>query len=202
MKQGLIIVVSGPAGCGKKTVLTHLTKTGEYILSVSLTTRDPRPGEIAGVDYNYVTREYFQSKIDANDMMEYTDYCGNLYGTPKSESYAILNSGKHLILELEVEGAMNIKKKYPDSILIMLLPPSHAVEEQRLRGRATETEESIVKRLARAKVEITYAPKYDYVVYNYDNMDKEAADKIKDIVSAEESAMSRHPNVITDFLGN
>ena len=202
MKKGLIIVVSGPAGCGKKTVLSHLVKTGKYICSVSLTTRDPRPGEIAGVDYNYVTREYFQSKIDANDMMEYTDYCGNLYGTPKSESYAVIDSGKHLILELEVEGAMNIKKKYPDSILIMLLPPSHSVEEKRLRGRATETEESIRKRLERAKIEITYAPKYDYVVYNLDNKDMEAAEQIRTIVNAEELAMTRHPNVITDFLSN
>ena len=202
MKKGLIIVVSGPAGCGKKTVLSHLVATGDYICSVSLTTRDPRPGEIAGVDYNYVTREYFQSKIDANDMMEYTDYCGNLYGTPKSESYAVIDSGKHLILELEVEGAMNIKKKYPDSILIMLLPPSHSVEEQRLRGRATESEESICKRLERAKVEITYAPKYDYVVYNLDNKDAEAAEQIRTIVNAEELAMKRHPNVISDFLSN
>ena len=133
-------------------------------------------------------------------MLEYTEYCGNYYGTPKKEAEAVLASGKNLLLEIEVEGARNIKAKYPDAVLVLLLPPSHSVQEQRLRSRGTESEEKILLRLARAKEEITFADCYDYVVYNYDGRDKEAAAQILAIVEAEKASIKRNTNVVQKFL--
>ena len=133
-------------------------------------------------------------------MLEYTEYCGNFYGTPLKEAEEVLASGKNLILEIEVEGAENVKKKYPDAVLVLLLPPSYAVQEQRLRGRGTETEEKITERLARAKEEIAHASSYDYVVYNYDGKDAEAAEQILAIVSAEKCSLARNTSVAEDYL--
>ena len=200
MNKGLMIVVSGPAGSGKGTVNAHLIATGDYRFSVSATTRAPRPGEINGVNYYFITQEEFLSRIASGDMLEYTQYCGNYYGTPKKEAEETLASGKNLLLEIEVEGARNIKAKYPQAILVLLLPPSHSVQEQRLRSRGTETEEKILLRLARAKEEIAFADCYDYVVYNYDGRDKEAADKIISIVEAEKALVSRNPDIVKQFL--
>lgn len=200
MNKGLMIVVSGPAGSGKGTVNAHLIATGDYRFSVSATTRAPRPGEINGVNYYFITQEEFLSRIASGDMLEYTQYCGNYYGTPKKEAEETLASGKNLLLEIEVEGAKNIKAKYPQAILVLLLPPSHSVQEQRLRSRGTETEEKILLRLARAKEEIAFADCYDYVVYNYDGRDKEAADKIISIVEAEKALVSRNPDIVKKFL--
>ena len=200
MNKGLMIVVSGPAGSGKGTVNAHLIATGDYRFSVSATTRAPRPGEINGVNYYFITQEEFLSRIASGDMLEYTQYCGNYYGTPKKEAEETLASGKNLLLEIEVEGAKNIKAKYPQAILVLLLPPSHSVQEQRLRSRGTETEEKILLRLARAKEESAFADCYDYVVYNYDGRDKEAADKIISIVEAEKALVSRNPDIVKKFL--
>ena len=124
MNKGLLIVVSGPAGSGKGTVNAHLLATGDYVFSVSATTRAPRPGETNGVNYHFISKEDFIGRIERGDMLEYTEYCGNFYGTPKKEAEDVLKSGKNLILEIEVEGAENVKKKYPDAVLILLLPPS------------------------------------------------------------------------------
>ena len=202
MKKGLMIVVSGPAGCGKGTVNAHLLATGQFVYSVSATTRAPRPGEVDGVNYHFITTEDFKARIASGDMLEYTEYCGNFYGTPKKEAMEVLESGKNLILEIEVEGAHNIKEKFPEAVLIMLLPPSHRVQEERLRGRGTETEEKILERLSRAKEEIFSAPEYDYVVYNYDGKDTEAADEILKIIDAEHAAMRRNADVVERFLAD
>ena len=191
MKKGLMIVISGPAGSGKGTVNAHLLAREDFAYSVSATTRAPRPGEVNGVNYHFITRDEFEARIASGDMLEYTEYCGNYYGTPLKEAEAVLESGRNLILEIEVEGAHNVKLKYPEAVLIMLLPPSFAVQEQRLRGRGTETEEKILERLARAKEEIYHATSYDYVVYNYDGADKKAAEDILAIVTAEKRAMRR-----------
>ena len=199
-KKGLMIVVSGPAGSGKGTVNAHLLDSGDFVYSVSATTRAPRPGEIDGVNYHFVTKENFEERIAAGDMLEYTEYCGNYYGTPKSEALKVLESGKNLILEIEVEGAMNVKRAYPDAILIMLLPPSYETQESRLRGRGTETEDSVRLRLARAREEIAFADNYDYVVYNRDNADAEAAEDILAIVRAEKASVRRHPDIARRFL--
>lgn len=200
-KKGILLVVSGPAGSGKGTVNKHLFDTGNFVYSVSATTRSPRPGEVDGVNYHFITKEDFLGRIERGDMLEYTEYCGNYYGTPKKEAEEVLASGKNLILEIEVEGAENVKRKYPDSVLVLLLPPSYAVQEQRLRGRGTETEEKITERLARAKEEIFHASSYDYVVYNHDGKDTEAAGEILAIVTAEKCSLSRNPRVAESYLG-
>ncbi len=200
-KKGILLVVSGPAGSGKGTVNKHLFDTGNFVYSVSATTRAPRPGEVDGVNYHFITKEDFLGRIERGDMLEYTEYCGNYYGTPKKEAEEVLASGKNLILEIEVEGAENVKRKYPDSVLVLLLPPSYAVQEQRLRGRGTETEEKITERLARAKEEIFHASSYDYVVYNHDGKDTEAAGEILAIVTAEKCSLSRNPRVAESYLG-
>lgn len=202
MKKGLLVVVSGPAGSGKGTVNAHLLKRDDFVYSVSATTRAPRPGEVDGVNYHFLSIEEFKERLDRGDMLEHTQYCGNFYGTPKKEAEEVLASGKNLILEIEVEGAHNVKAKYPEAVLILLLPPSYSVQEQRLRGRATETEEKILERLAAARQEVTFANDYDYIVYNYDGKDSEAAEEILHIVMAEKAAISRNPDVAEQYLKN
>ena len=200
MKEGLLLVISGPAGSGKGTVNAHLLKRDDFVYSVSATTRAPRPGEVNGINYHFITKEDFLHRIEHGEMLEYTEYCGNFYGTPKKEAEEVLRSGKNLILEIEVEGAKNVKAIYPEAVLVLLLPPSYSVQEQRLRGRGTETEEKILERLARAKEEILCADAYDYVVYNYDGRDLEAAESILGIVNAEKSALRRNRSVAEDYL--
>ena len=200
MSKGLMIVISGPAGSGKGTVNAHLLKSGEFVYSVSATTRAPRPGEVDGVNYRFISREEFLSRIETGDMLEYTEYCGNFYGTPKKEAEEVLASGKNLILEIEVEGAKNIKAKYPDAVLVLLLPPSFRIQEQRLRSRGTETEEKILERLARTREELKEAGEYDYVVYNYDGADLVAAENIRAIVQAEKSAVSRDADIALKYF--
>lgn len=200
MTKGLMIVISGPAGSGKGTVNAHLLRTGEYVYSISATTRAPRPGEVDGVNYYFISREEFEKRIAAGDMLEYTEYCGNYYGTPKKEALEVLESGKNLILEIEVEGAMNVKRVCPDAVLIMLLPPSFAVQEHRLRSRGTETEEKILARLSRTREEVVMLPRYDYIVYNEDGCDKLAAAEIEEIVHAEKRATKRHSDAAEGYF--
>ena len=195
MSKGLMLIISGPAGSGKGTVNAHLIGSGDFVYSVSATTRMPRPGEVDGVNYHFITKEDFISRIENGDMLEYTEYCGNFYGTPKKEAIAVLESGKNLILEIEVDGAHQIKEKYPDAVLIMLLPPSFKTQEQRLRGRGTESEDKVLARLERTREELADVSSYDYIVYNYDGKDTEAADRIRAIVDAEKSSIRRNPNV-------
>ncbi len=200
MNKGLLIVVSGPAGSGKGTVNAHLLNSGEFVYSVSATTRAPRPGEVDGINYHFITKDEFKSRLERGDMLEYTEYCGNFYGTPKKEAEEVLASGKNLILEIEVEGAQNVKRKFPDAVLVLLLPPSYSVQEARLRGRGTETEEKIRLRLERAKEEIALADVYDYVVYNRDGLDREAAEQIRAIVTAEKASVARNPRIAENYL--
>ena len=200
--KGIMLVVSGPAGSGKGTVNAMLLKRDDFAFSVSATTRAARPGEVDGVNYHFITRESFLERIDSGDMLEYTEYCGNFYGTPLKEAEEVLRSGKNLILEIEVEGAMNVKRKYPDAVLVLLLPPSYSVQEARLRGRGTETEEKILLRLARAKEEVALADCYDYVVYNYDDKADEAAAHILSIVDAEKCSIKRNTRVADKYLNS
>ena len=194
MKKGLLIVISGPAGSGKGTVNAQLLESEDYAYSVSATTRAPRAGEVDGVNYHFISTWEFERRIRDGEMLEYTNYCGNYYGTPLKEAEEVLESGKNLILEIEVEGALNVKRLYPEAVLIMLLPPSFAVQEARLRGRGTETEEKILARLSRTREELPEIYHYDYVVYNKDGGVDACADDIRAIVRAEQCAVRRHPD--------
>ncbi len=168
-KQGLIFVVSAPAGCGKDTILAELFKlSGTVGYAVSATTRAPRDGEINGVHYHFLSVEEFRKRIEQGEVLEYTEYCGNYYGTLKQSVLELTSQGKDAILKIEVEGAMNIRKQFPDACLVFILPPSLEVLEHRLRNRGTETEEKILERTARAKTELKYARNYDYLIVNDD----------------------------------
>ena len=200
MNKGLMIIISGPAGSGKGTVNAKLLQSDEYVYSVSATTRAPRIGEIDGKNYYFISKEDFEARIEAGQMLEYTSYCGNYYGTPLKEAMDVLDSGKNLILEVEVEGALNVKRLYPEAVLIMLLPPSFAVQEARLRGRATETEEKILERLSRTREELPELVHYDYVVYNHDGGVDRCADDIRAIVRAEQCSTLRYPTAALDYF--
>ena len=200
MKKGLLIVVSGPAGSGKGTVNGELIKKEGFAFSVSATTRAPRPGEVDGVNYFFVTHEEFERRLAAGEMLEYTQYCGNYYGTPLREAEEVLARGQNLILEIEVEGAMNVKAKYPDAVLIMLLPPTHAIQEARLRGRGTETEEKILERLSRTREEVPHVLEYDYVIYNHDGKASEAVADIRAILRAERCTTRRNGDAAARYF--
>ncbi len=199
-KKGILLVVSGPSGCGKGTVLSHVLKDKErYSLSVSFTTRDPRPGEIDGVHYGFVSKDDFVKQIEAGNMLEYTEYCGNYYGTPQSTVNSLLEKGINVVLEIETVGAMNVKKLRSDAVLIMILPPSYEVLENRLRSRGTNSEEDIAKRLLRAKEELKALPEYHYCVINQDGYSDLAAEQIKRIVDVEKHKIERNNTILHHF---
>lgn len=167
--RGNLIVLSGFAGVGKGTVLRSLFETREgYAYSVSATTRSPRPGEVDGVHYFFVTKERFEEMIEKDELLEHASYVGNYYGTPRDYVEKKLDEGFDVILEIEVQGALNIKKKVPDAILIYMLPPAAKVLYERLRHRGTETDEVIAKRMKRAAEEAQSVSKYDYIIVNRD----------------------------------
>lgn len=178
VKKGVLLVVSGPSGCGKGTVLAYVKEKGNYCYSVSATTRKPRVGEEHGVNYFFVTREEFEEKISRGEMLEYTEYSGNFYGTPKDYVEKCLAEGKNVILEIETEGAMNIKRLYPEALLVFITAPSLEMIEARLRGRGTETEEAIQRRLAKAKIELALIDEYELVVVNEQGEAEKAAEEI------------------------
>ena len=182
--KGSLIVLSGFAGVGKGTVLKSLFETHEgYAYSVSASTRDPRPGEVDGVHYFFVSRERFEQMIENDELLEHACYVGNYYGTPKAYVDRKLEEGFDVILEIEVQGALNIKKKVPEAILIYMLPPSAETLKQRLTGRGTETEEVILKRMKRACEEAVGVENYDYIIVN-DNAD-ECAQELNGLIRAQ-----------------
>ena len=185
-KRGILVLYTGSSGVGKGTIMSELLKRDENIrLSVSNTTRAPREGEIDGVHYNFVTKEQFEKLIDEDGYLEYAKYCENYYGTPKKPVEDMLSQGYNVFLEIEVQGGLQIMEKYPDVLSIFILPPSMDVLENRLRGRGTEKEDVIQKRLAEAKNEITFKDKYKYNVVNGDL--ETAVDEILDILRNEVS---------------
>lgn len=199
-RKGILLVVSGPSGCGKGTVLSHILADREhYALSVSLTTRAPRVGEIDGVHYGFVTKDEFIRNIENGNMLEYTLYCENYYGTPENRVNKLLDEGINVVLEIETEGALNVKKLRPDSVLVMILPPSYEILESRLRSRGTNTEEDIQKRLTRAKEELQALPEYDYCVINESGKSEEAASFIRKVVETERHKITRNPDILTNF---
>ena len=185
-KRGMLVLYTGSSGVGKGTIMQELLKRDKIIrLSVSNTTRPPREGEIDGVHYNFVTKEQFESLIQKDGYLEYAEYCGNYYGTPKQQVEDLLNQGYDVFLEIEVCGGLQIMEKYPDVLSIFVLPPSIDTLEKRLRHRGTEDEETILKRLGEAKREIECSEKYKYVVVN-DRLE-DAVDEILDILKKEKS---------------
>lgn len=181
MKKGRLIVISGPAGTGKGTVVNGLMERERYALSVSATTRAPRGFEQDGINYFFKTVEEFEEMIKNGEFLEYAKFVDNYYGTPKKYVLDKLEEGKNVLLEIEVQGALQVKKNYPDATLIFLLPPSMDELESRLRGRATDSEETILKRLARAEEEMSYKDKYDYQVVNLEV--EQAVEEIENIIN-------------------
>ena len=170
--KGILIVVSGFSGAGKGTLMKRLVSDYDnYALSVSMTTRQPRTGEVDGREYFFSTKEEFEKKIEEEGLVEYACYCGNYYGTPREYVEKKLEEGKDVILEIEIQGALKIKQKFPTALLLFVMPPSAAELKRRLVGRGTETEDVIAKRLKRATEEAEGIENYDYIVIN-DNLEE------------------------------
>lgn len=186
MKKGLVYVISGPSGSGKGTIVEELRKIAPNIgVAVSATTRAPRPGEVDGVTYHYKTREEFEALLAAGEILEHTEYSGNLYGTLRSEAEKVTAAGRDLILEIEVDGGGQIKRLLGDDcVLIMLLAPNAVEQEHRLRDRGTETEEKIQMRMDKARSEIAVAGDYDYLVLNETGKQEECAENLLAILKA------------------
>ncbi len=168
--KGLVIVLSGFSGAGKGTIMKHLLKLhkDEYNLSISATSREKRTGEKEGREYFFKTREEFEEMIKNNELLEYTEFNGNYYGTPKEYVETLVNQGKDVILEIEIDGALQVKKLYPDSLLLFVTPPTATSLKERLVGRGTETKEVIEQRLSIAYDQSFLMDKYDYLVVNDD----------------------------------
>ena len=184
MERGLLIVVSGPSGTGKGTVCKQLLKEmPELAYSISATTRQPRAGEADGVNYYFLGKSAFEQMIAEDGFLEWAEVYGNYYGTPLSKIREKLEAGQDILLEIDTQGALKVKEKCPEGIFIFLLPPSIRELEQRIRGRGTETEESIARRLGAAKTEIEVGRQYGYAVVN--RTVKQAVQQIREILSAE-----------------
>lgn len=165
--EGLLIVISGFSGAGKGTLVKALLERyDDFALSISMTTRAPRPGERDGVEYFFTDKDNFELTIEKDGLIEYACYCGNYYGTPRKYVEEQLKAGKNVILEIEIQGALKIKDKFPESVLIFVTPPSAEELRKRLEGRGTEAPEVIAKRLARAVEESEGVESYDYIVVN------------------------------------
>ena len=202
-ERGLLIVFSGPSGVGKGTVRQEIFSTPDHKFeySVSMTTRQKRPGEVDGVDYFFRTREEFEELIKNGQMLEYAEYVGNYYGTPLTYVNETLDKGNDVFLEIEVQGALQVKKKVPDGVFIFLTPPDLDELKDRLVGRGTDSEEVIRQRIERAKEEIALMREYDYAVVN-DEVPL-AAERVKRIIEAEhfrvDRVIGRYNDMIKDI---
>ncbi|MBP8762540.1 guanylate kinase [Acetoanaerobium noterae] len=194
-KKGLLVVVSGPSGAGKGTICKNFMELNkEMLLSISSTTRNPRENEIDGVNYNFITKQDFEDLIGTDSLLEYVHVFGNYYGTPKKWVLECIEKGKDVLLEIEIVGAMKVKEKYPDAILVFVLPPSLKELKNRIITRGTETIEQIENRMARAMQEIKTIEKYDYFIFN-DNLTR-AVDDLEAIISAEKNKVNRYSQEI------
>lgn len=196
IKKGLLIIISGFSGTGKGTAIKKLLELypNDYCLSISATTRNPREGEVHGREYFFKTKEDFEEMIMKQELIEYTQYVDNYYGTPKEYVEDQMDAGHNIILEIEIDGALNVKKLYPDALLIFLLPPSIKELEKRLRERETESEDVIADRIKRASEESKVIREYDYVVVN-DTID-DCVSTIHNIVEIEGLKVYRQEEVI------
>ena len=198
-KRGLLVIFSGPSGSGKGTIMKSLLASrDDTVLSVSMTTRAPRPGEIDGYHYHFVTREVFDKTIAEDGFLEYAEYNGNFYGTPIAPIRRLLDEGKNVMLEIEVQGAEKVMDHRSDVVSIFITTPSYEELERRLRGRGTEPEEVIQGRMKTSQYELGRAFRYQYVVLN-DEVEK-AVQRISTIIDAEHMRYSRMENTILEVL--
>ena len=199
--NGVLLVVSAPSGCGKDTIIAEvLKKFDDAYVSVSMTTRPMRPGEVEGVNYYFVSQPEFEQKIDQGEMLEYARYGSNYYGTPAGPVRDLLKEGKTVILIIEVQGAGNVKRLFPEACNIFIIPPSFDILEKRLRGRGTDDDKSIIKRLEIAKDELARAVEFDYIVEN--DVLEEAVEDIVTIIKAEKLKTNKMKNKLSEVINN
>ena len=198
MSKGILVVVSGFSGAGKGTVMKRLLeKYNDYALSVSATTRNPREGEVDGREYFFRSKEEFEKLIDEDALIEYAQYVDNYYGTPRSYVEEQLSQGKNVILEIEIQGAMKVKKKNPEALLVFVTPPTVEELKNRLVGRGTETEDVIADRLARAAEEAEGMGAYDYILVNDDL--EECVDNLHQIIRSEHARTARNTEFVEEI---
>lgn len=198
-KKGVLVIISGPSGSGKGTVVSELVKEDGYALSISATTRKPRNYEKHGEHYFFYTKEEFEDMSCRGQLLEWAEFCGNYYGTPRAYVEAQLLQGKNVLLEIEVQGALQVKKVHPECILVFLIPPNLEELGRRLTLRGTEDNETINKRIHRAIEEIEFVTQYDYVVVN--DKVEDAKKDLDSIVRAEMMRCSRNPKIKEIFKG-
>ena len=193
-KRGILAIISGFSGAGKGTVVNKLLEKDNYAVSISATTREPRQGEVDGKNYFFKSRDEFENMIENNQLIEYAEYVGNYYGTPRDYVFKKLEEGYDVILEIEMQGALKVKEKFPETALIFITPPSADELKKRLVGRGTETIEQIDKRMSRAVDECDYMNKYDYIVVN-DDLD-ECVDEIHRLLQSIHNAKENQSEFI------
>lgn len=198
MNKGILVVVSGFSGAGKGTVMKRLLeKYDDYGLSVSATTRKPREGEVDGREYFFRSREEFEKLIEEDALIEYAQYVGNYYGTPRAYVEEQLSKGKNVILEIEIQGARKVKEKIPEALLVFVTPPTVEELKKRLVGRGTETEEVIADRLARAAEEAQGMGSYEYILVNDDL--EECVDNLHQIICSEHARTVRNTEFVEEI---
>ena len=196
-KRGLLIVISGPSGAGKGTICKELLKKNDNLLiSVSATTRSPRNGEVDGVNYHFLSENEFITRLEKDDFLEHAQVYGNYYGTPKSNVDSMLESGKDVILEIDIQGALKVKENTEEGVFIFILPPSMEELKQRIINRGSETPESLMKRFKSAYKEINFVSRYNYAVVN-DEVNI-AVEKLEAIILAEKCRVDRLKHSILD----
>ena len=198
-KQGILLIISGPSGSGKGTIVGQLCEKNDFALSISATTRKPREHEENGVHYFFHTKEEFEQMRDRKELLEWAEFCGNYYGTPRKYVTEQLMQGKNVILEIEVQGALQVKKIYPDGVLVFMVPPNLEELGRRLTNRGTEDKETINMRLRRALEEMELVDEYDYLVIN--DTIEQATEDILTIVDAEGMKCSRNKDIKKIFKG-
>lgn len=200
-RKGTLFVISGASGTGKGTIIQSYFDTcrdENIFLSISATTRSPREGEVDGVNYYFKTRDEFEALIETGGVLEWASFCGNYYGTPKDKVTEMLNAGKDVILEIEVQGAMQVRREHPEGVFIFVLPPSFAELRQRILNRQSETPEAIEDRMKTAQIEFSHINRYDYILLN-DTVEA-ATERFRHIIEAERCKVNRNMTFIEEVL--